>query len=202
MNFETIILSLGAIVLLWKLGYGNTVKRSVDVRVLDNGLHVPPEYASPHFKWADLTVSGSQPELARRAAGDWTPATRSNMLKLLSTVVEPLRVHIGKPFYVNSGYRPLYLNRAVGSEDKSQHVTGDALDFKPAGGGESVTKIFNWGLLNKSKFGQMIFYRGNPAIGESDKVTFIHISNPGGHLGDIRVKYATPGYIPISEAIR
>ena len=35
----------------------------------------------------------------------------------------------GLPIIVSSGYRSLALNRAIGSKDTSQHVTGEAADF-------------------------------------------------------------------------
>jgi uncharacterized protein YcbK (DUF882 family) len=44
---------------------------------------------------------------------------------------EEVRKSYGSPIRITSGYRCLVHNRVIGSTDKSQHVTGDALDLQP-----------------------------------------------------------------------
>lgn len=45
-------------------------------------------------------------------------------------VLEPIRNCLGnRPMHIDSGYRCLALNRAIGSHDNSQHRTGNAADF-------------------------------------------------------------------------
>jgi len=139
----------------------------------------PKERASLHFKWSELAVSASRPDLAERAARDWTPWTRQNAKTLLRTVVEPLRAHIGKPFQVLSCYRPIYLNRAVGSRDTSQHLTASAIDFRPIPHTQpDFYKIFAW-CWDNPIFGQAIFYfRGELCY-------MVHLSLPGNKKGEI-----------------
>lgn len=43
--------------------------------------------------------------------------------------MELLRSMLGTPITVNSWYRCLALNRALGSKDTSQHILGEAVDF-------------------------------------------------------------------------
>lgn len=53
-----------------------------------------------------------------------------NLTRLVETCLQPARDNIGKPFVVTSGYRPPWLNRAVGGSDDSRHMYGCAVDFK------------------------------------------------------------------------
>lgn len=56
-------------------------------------------------------------------------------LKMVTTMVlERVRVHYDRPMpkstAITSGLRVLELNRALGSKDTSQHLKGEAIDFK------------------------------------------------------------------------
>jgi zinc D-Ala-D-Ala carboxypeptidase len=88
---------------------------------------------SPNFTLRELTDSATAvargwenvppPEVmdALRATAAGLEAVRS----LLTTIVgHPV------PVIVTSGYRSLRLNRAIGSRDTSQHVLGEAADFR------------------------------------------------------------------------
>ena len=52
-----------------------------------------------------------------------------NLNALINNVLDPLRAAYGKPITVNSGYRSLVLNKAVGGVSTSQHLTGEAADI-------------------------------------------------------------------------
>jgi len=41
-----------------------------------------------------------------------------------------LRIEVGRPFFVTSGVRCLYWNSKEGGSDTSQHLIGNAVDFK------------------------------------------------------------------------
>jgi len=43
--------------------------------------------------------------------------------------MEKIREHLGHPIYINSWYRCQELNRLLGSNDTSQHLKGEAVDF-------------------------------------------------------------------------
>lgn len=48
-----------------------------------------------------------------------SPAAVSNLHLLVNNVLDPLRVAYGAPIMINSGYRSVMLNRAVGGAPKS-----------------------------------------------------------------------------------
>lgn len=52
----------------------------------------------------------------------------ANLQRLCVRVLQPLRDALG-PVHVTSGYRPLPLNRRIGSQDGSAHVSGRAADI-------------------------------------------------------------------------
>lgn len=70
-------------------------------------------------------------DTARLRGIDNTPnATQiSNMEELIKNVLDPLREAYGKPINVNSGFRCLALNKAVGGAKNSEHMTGCAADI-------------------------------------------------------------------------
>ena len=55
---------------------------------------------------------------------------KNNIKELVYQVLQPLRDYIDKPITINSGYRCLKLNAAVGGVPTSQHVQGQAVDIK------------------------------------------------------------------------
>ena len=67
---------------------------------------------SEHFELVEFLVS----ETAARQgiANEPTPEVIDNLRRLCESVLEPLRVKIGRPVVITSGYRSPALNRAVG----------------------------------------------------------------------------------------
>ena len=51
------------------------------------------------------------------------------MENLVNLVLDPLREEVGKSIIVSSGYRCSALNNAVGSNQNSQHLVGQAADI-------------------------------------------------------------------------
>ena len=86
---------------------------------------------SKHFSLAELTKSSTATR--RGIDNDPDSTARENLIVLCSEILEPVREHYGVPFVPNSGFRCLELNRAIGSSDSSQHVTGNAVDFEVPG---------------------------------------------------------------------
>ena len=56
-----------------------------------------------------------------------------NMLNLIFFCLQPLRDKLGKPIIISSGYRCPKLNKLVGGVSNSQHLLGQAVDFKVSG---------------------------------------------------------------------
>jgi hypothetical protein len=82
---------------------------------------------SKYFTYSELTFS----ETAKRLKYTNQPPPKE--LKSLTNTAQQLdkvRELLGCPVIINSGYRSLVVNRAIGSSDNSQHVRGEAVDFR------------------------------------------------------------------------
>ena len=84
----------------------------------------------------------------------------------LSVTLDQLRYYIGCPVYVNSGYRCLELNKAVGGANTSRHIHGLAADVTTRLRAVDI-KLYEYIKANKSLYNinEVIMYD-----------TFIHIS--------------------------
>ena len=101
---------------------------------------------------------------------EWVDARLVPLCKAL----EVIRAEFGgKPIRIVSAYRPLAYNRAIGSEDDSQHVVGRAADFQIDG------------VAPKAIWDRMIALRhiGRLDIGGAGVYdTFCHVDVRGGSL--------------------
>jgi len=79
------------------------------------------------FGWAEMTKTSTGLD---NVPG---PTARLNMHELVTTVLDPLRRHLGRPVRVNSGFRSLRVNSAVGGSPRSRHLTGEAADIEADG---------------------------------------------------------------------
>lgn len=88
---------------------------------------------------------------------DNTPSSEivGNLEQLVNKVLDPLREEFGKPIIVNSGYRSLELNRAIGGAKNSQHTLGQAADIS---GGSIIEnkKLFDLAQQLNLPFDQLI----------------------------------------------
>lgn len=84
-----------------------------------------------HFDLQEFTYS----ETAKRYGIKNKPQTLiiDNIRTLCEEILEPLRLEIGKPIHISSGYRCLELNKKIGGVPTSQHCIGQACDFKVEG---------------------------------------------------------------------
>ena len=108
---------------------------------------------SKSFKWSEFTKSDTATRLhIQNEITDWD--VRDNIIALVEDVLQPLRDAWGGPLFINSGYRCLELNKAVGGVPTSQHVLGQAADV-------GVTDPYALAQLAKRMnlgFDQMIVY--------------------------------------------
>ncbi len=105
-----------------------------------------------------------------------------NLRTLVTKVLDPLRMDMGYPIRVNSGYRCPALNEVVCGAKNSQHMKGMAADITLVPTGEC---IWNARQLNRDAFecirdnyifDQLIIYGKGKDLGR-----FIHVSyNPTG----------------------
>jgi zinc D-Ala-D-Ala carboxypeptidase len=129
---------------------------------------------SPHFTLAEMTASATA-----RSIGDPNQpdaATLEKLKILCREILEPIRAHFGQPVRINSGYRSLRTNRAVGSKDTSQHRLGEAADIEIHG--ISNAEIAIW-VRDTLSFDQVILESYRPGVAGSG---WVHVSYRAGRL--------------------
>lgn len=87
---------------------------------------------------------------------------RDAIKALTLTVLQPLRDRWGLPLKINSGYRCIELNKAIGGVPTSQHTKGEAADIAAANPYELAKTAYDL----KLPYDQMIIYP-----------TFVHFSH-------------------------
>lgn len=124
---------------------------------------------TPHFKLSEFTRS-----LTATARGiDNTPTLTSvsNLQYLCEKVLEPLREFAKRPIFISSGFRSLELNKAVGGESTSNHLSGCAADISIPDN-DTGELWFNWMRKNLPDFDELITEKSN-----SGSTTFwIHVA--------------------------
>ena len=89
--------------------------------------------------------------------------TRTNLIKFIELLLDPIRTKWGKPIKVNSGYRCSKLNRMVGGASTSQHLLGEAADIT-VGSPEENRKLFEMIISMNILFDQLILEDGGKWI--------------------------------------
>lgn len=121
---------------------------------------------SKNFRMDEFNVSASYPELARGIPINVRPA----IIALVVHVLQPICDKTGWTCKINSGYRSIELNRAVGGvngANGSQHLKGEAADcvFMKDGKPVKIIDVLKKAIELKLPFDQMIAYP-----------TFVHFS--------------------------
>lgn len=86
---------------------------------------------SPNFTLEELVRSVKASSLG--ISNEPTEAVLGCLKSLVEALLQPLRIKIGKPFKITSGYRSPALNTAIGGVKASQHSLGQAVDFQVQG---------------------------------------------------------------------
>ena len=123
---------------------------------------------SDHITHAEAIHSNT----AKRRGIDNTPnQTQVEAMKLLAEkVFEPLREFVGGPIKVNSFFRSVALNEAIGGVASSQHCKGQAIDIDDVYGRKSNADMYKW-IKENLDFDQMIW-----EFGTDMQPNWIHIS--------------------------
>lgn len=79
-----------------------------------------------------------------------------NLTYLAEHILEPLRVAMGEPIPIGSGFRCQALNKAVGGVYNSQHMKGQAADLCIGGDLKKGRKWFNY-IRDHLPFDQLIW---------------------------------------------
>ena len=111
---------------------------------------------SKNFTLSEFNVSASYPELAKGIPINIRPA----VIALVTHVLQPICDKTGWTCKINSGYRSIELNRAVGgvSVPPSQHMKGEAADCVFMKDGKPVPIIDVLKVGKELFFDQMIAY--------------------------------------------
>lgn len=93
-------------------------------------------------------------------------------LKKVMYILDMVRVYIGKPILINSGYRCKKLNEMVGGVQNSMHTKGLAADIRTKEK-EDINTMFEFLKINKEKFKiiELINYKTFIHVGVSEKLT-------------------------------
>jgi hypothetical protein len=121
-----------------------------------------------HFTIEELYASAT----AKKLGIDNKPSVQKmiNLVYLAAYVLEPLRVAMGEPIKIGSGYRCEKLNKAVGGVYNSQHLKGQAADLCIDGDIQKGRKWFEY-IKNHLPFDQLIWEK-NPKTGNY----WVHVS--------------------------
>lgn len=79
----------------------------------------------------------------------------------LAGFAERVREIIGKPIIINSGYRCVKLNNAVGGSLSSQHLYAEAIDIRVSG--KTSSEVFRILAASDLKYDQLILERAGNA---------------------------------------
>ncbi len=97
-----------------------------------------PIIPSGHFLWSEATRNGQRKP---------TDARVLKRIIQIAEVMEDVREQLGnKSIRVNSWYRPVNINKAVGGSSRSRHISGDGIDFVPSSMSvaEAYRKLEQW----------------------------------------------------------
>ena len=121
-----------------------------------------------HFTMEELYAS----DTAKRLGINNKPSVQQmiNLVYLAAYVLEPLRVAMGEPIPIGSGFRCQQLNKAVGGVYNSQHLKGQAADLCIGGDIEKGKRWFNY-IKDHLPFDQLI-WEHNPKTGSY----WVHVS--------------------------
>ena len=123
---------------------------------------------SKHISYREATHSAT----AKRRGLDNTPNQEQleNMYRVAEFIFEPLRLFVGGPIKINSFFRSVAVNRAVGGTSRSQHCKGQAIDIDDVFGHKTNAEMFQY-VRENLDFDQMIW-----EFGSSNNPSWIHIS--------------------------
>lgn len=144
---------------------------------------------SPHFTLEEMIRSATAQDIGD--PNQLGPAEIDNLKILCERVLEPVRAHFGFPVRINSGYRSLRTNRAVGSSDRSQHRLGEAADIEIQGITNAEIAIWIRDHLN---FDQLILENYRRGVAGSG---WVHISYREGRLRKSVLTMTLAGHGPV-----
>ena len=92
------------------------------------------------------------------------------MKEIAEKLFEPLRKWVGGPIKINSFFRGLPLNTAIGGSKSSQHMKGQAMDIDDTFDHVTNADMYNY-IKNNLDFDQLIW-----EFGDDDNPNWLHVS--------------------------
>jgi hypothetical protein len=92
------------------------------------------------------------------------------MVGVAENIFEPLREWVGGRIKINSFYRSIELNKAIGGSSKSQHCEGRAIDIDDVYGHKTNAEMYNY-IKNNLDFDQLIW-----EFGTEKNPDWLHVS--------------------------
>lgn len=120
---------------------------------------------SAYFTLDELLVTSQAQFALAQVAYSEKPEVRAALVALGTTILDPIRVHIGRAVRINSGLRCPALNAATaGASTTSQHSLGQAADIAVPGWADAqLAGLWRWiGWESRLPFGQVIFEDKRP----------------------------------------
>lgn len=109
-----------------------------------------------HFRLSEFIESDTATRLG--ISNTPSPDVLAMLRNVLIPGMEAVRTVLGKPVFVSSGYRSPELNRAIRGAPGSQHLTGQACDFRcPEFGPVVEVCAALVAQMQRIKFDQLIF---------------------------------------------
>jgi zinc D-Ala-D-Ala carboxypeptidase len=126
------------------------------------------ERISDHISYKEATFS----QTAIRKDIDNTPSEEvlQRMKTVAENIFEPLRAYVGGPIKINSFYRSIMLNTAIGGSKSSQHTRGEAIDIDDTLGCMSNKDMFTF-IKDELDFDQLIW-----EFGDDENPAWVHVS--------------------------
>jgi len=123
---------------------------------------------SDHITYAEAIHSNT----AKRKGIDNTPSEAQvlSMKLLAEKIFEPLRKWVGGPIKVNSFFRSVTLNEAIGGAASSQHCKGQAIDIDDVYSYKTNAEMYKW-IQENLDYDQMIW-----EFGTDTQPNWVHIS--------------------------
>lgn len=118
-------------------------------------------HLSPHFTLREMTFSQTAMRLGIPNVPG--PVMVNRLRSLCKNILEPVRKEFG-PFSPTSGYRGSDLNEILGGSKNSQHMMGEAADFKPFGA--CTLMVAEW-IERELDFDQLILEYFDPKLPDS-----------------------------------
>lgn len=138
----------------------------------------------------ELTRSDTAARVGKAVTVDEGSAVLASLSALTVNVLQHVRAHYGAPLIPSSGYRPLWLNKLVGSGDTSQHVKGEACDFTVVG--HTPMEVCRHIVASGLPFDQLILEFPSAQAPEG---AWVHISHKrgGGNRGQVLTAHRLDG---------